>query len=95
MGMPTAFDCYNANFSRMGERDNNIFIGKVLHKTVIDLNEDGTRAAAVTAVIMTDECAPMPPENTYYVTLDRPFIYMIVDRQNSLPVFMGTVQTLN
>ncbi len=94
MGMPTAFDRYNANFSRMGESDNNISIGKVLHKTVIDLNEDGTRAAAVTAVIMNDGAA-MPPEETYYITLDRPFIYMIVDRQNSLPVFMGTVQTLN
>jgi serine protease inhibitor len=36
----------------------------------------------------------MPPENTYYVTLDRPFVYMIVDARTDLPVFMGTVQSL-
>ncbi len=94
MGMPTAFDSSAADFSRLGENPYNMYISTVLHKTEIDLNEKGTRAAAATVVMISDECAPMPPENTYYVTLDRPFVYMIVDARTDLPVFMGTVQSL-
>lgn len=94
MGMPTAFNSGLADFSGLGENSSNMYISEVLHKTEIDLNEKGTRAAAATVVIITDECAPAIPENTYYVTLDRPFIYMIVDSRTDLPVFMGTVQTM-
>ncbi|MEE5994105.1 MAG: serpin family protein [Oscillospiraceae bacterium] len=97
MGMPTAFDIDTADFSRMADPlpDHNICIDDVIHKTFIDVTEDGTRAAAATIVLMT-ECAtePPPPENPKYVTLNRPFVYYIVDTQTNLPVFMGTVESL-
>ena len=51
MGMPQAFDCRRADFSGMtGSRD--LFISAVIHKAYVDVNEQGTEAAAATAVLM-------------------------------------------
>lgn len=99
MGMPTAFNSTYADFSSMAQYTEEgveypLYIGDVLHKTCIDLNETGTRAAAVTAVMMEAGAAPDFEEPVYkYVTLDRPFVYMIVDN-NNIPLFMGTVQSV-
>ena len=64
-------------------------ISDVLHKTHIDLDSEGTLAAAVTAVIMKATGAFV--ENYKEVILDRPFVYMIVDTATDLPIFIGTV----
>lgn len=93
MGMVTAFDAYEADFNKMGKIIDpfieNICIGSVIHKTHIEVAEEGTRAAAVTAVIMAGEsCVPVPPKE---VRLDRPFVYMIVDTSSDIPVFIGTL----
>ncbi len=96
MGMPTAFDNTGlADFSNMGLCGGNptLYISKVIHKTDITVDNAGTKAAAVTAVIMND-CTAVAPEYIKYVTLDRPFVYMIVDKTTNLPIFMGTVQSL-
>lgn len=87
MGMPSAFD--NADFSKLAPQS--IFISKVIHKTHIDVFEEGTRAAAVTMVEANDAC-PAPPEKE--IILDRPFVYCIVDTETYLPVFMGTLMNL-
>ncbi|MBR6106782.1 MAG: serpin family protein [Oscillospiraceae bacterium] len=88
MGMPGAFS-EGADFRRMAKTDNGLlYIDKVLHKTHIEVDPKGTKAAAVTAVIMTNECDAETPEPKY-VILDRPFLYMIVDTETGLPVFMG------
>ena len=95
MGMPTAFDKNDADFSKMADPlpDRNISIDNVIHKTFIDLTEDGTRAASATIVMMTEEpTEPPPPEET--IILNRPFVYCIVDTETSLPMFIGTVETL-
>lgn len=52
------------------------------------MEEKGTRGGAATAVEMNTEAAP---EEQMVVTLDRPFVYMVVDTSSMLPVFMGTV----
>ena len=86
LGMPTAFTD-GADFSAMSNCD--LHIGTVIHKTFIEVAEKGTRAGAVTAVGMKEEgCAP-----TYkaVIKLERPFVYMIVDTANNLPLFVGTV----
>ena len=83
MGMQQAFE---ANADLSGMADGNLFIGNVLHKTHIDVDLDGTKAAAVTAVEV-DSCAPA--EDAVSVFLDRPFLYMILDTESNLPVFMG------
>lgn len=87
MGMPSAFD---GGFGKMSNMD--LLIGEVLHKSVIEVTQSGTRAAAVTAVSMDKGTAPMVEPKT--VTLDRPFIYFILDNETNLPIFMGTVTSL-
>ena len=89
LGMPSAFSGDTADFSKMAQSSHgNIYIGDVLHKTFISVDELGTKAGAVTKVQMNDESAPM---SEWVVTLNRPFIYMIIDNETNLPVFIGTV----
>ena len=88
LGMPIAFSPSEADFSRLGESSRgNIFIGEVLHKTFIAVDERGTKAGAVTKVEMRDESYV----ETKVVKLDRPFMYAIIDNSTNLPVFVGTV----
>ncbi len=89
LGMPSAFNSSTADFSKMAHSSRgNIFIGEVLHKTFISVDELGTKAGAVTKVEMNDECAPM---SEWIVNLNRPFVYMIIDNETNLPVFIGAV----
>ncbi len=92
MGMPDAFSPETADFTRLGEMSGgeNIYIGEVLHKTYIDVDERGTKAGAVTAISM--KCgSTLPIDEPKIVYLDRPFVYMIIDCENRVPVFMGTM----
>lgn len=90
MGMTDAFSVENADFSRMGTcEDGNLYIGRVLHKTHITVAEQGTRAGAATVVEMLCGSAYIPERKE--VVLDRPFVYMLVDRQENLPFFIGTL----
>lgn len=86
MGMNSAF-YEGADFSKMV----NIccHIDSVLHKTHIEVDEEGTKAAAVTSVGIVGDCAPIIPEKE--IILNRPFLYAIVDTETSLPVFIGTL----
>ena len=99
MGMGLPFDPENADLTGMVRpaedvADYNAYIGRVLHKTFIDVNREGTRAAAVTAIETLDACAAPMIEEPVYVYLDRPFVYGIVDNATGLPVFLGTVNQL-
>ena len=87
MGMTQAFSG-SADFSGMLP---GAFISDVLHKTFIEVTQAGTRAAAVTAVEMTKGAAPAAQKE---VVLDRPFLYMIVDTEYRLPIFIGIVNEL-
>ena len=98
MGMPGAFDLNTADFSRLGHDEDpgtNIYIGRVLHKTFIAVDELGTKAGAATVVEMLNGSAAPAESEIKYVTLDRPFFYMIIDRENNIPIFMGTVTDIN
>lgn len=91
MGMTDAFDQEKADFSGLGTSvDGNISIDRVLHKTYINVDEKGTKAGAVTIIEATDGCA-IEVEEPKEVILDRPFVYMIVDMENQVPLFVGTV----
>ena len=68
-----------------------LYISKVLHKTSIAVDERGTKAGAITAVEM-EAGGAAPNPNTVYLT--RPFLYMLVDLETNLPVFIGAVTTL-
>lgn len=90
MGMELPFDADHADFSGIGTSQiGNLCIGRVLHKTYISVAEDGTKAGAATAVEVAEECALS--EEPKHVTLDRPFIYMLIDCETNLPFFIGTM----
>ena len=93
IGINDAFNS-NADFSNMVESKKNmgIFISEVLQKTHISVDTEGTKAAAITSVEMSKSAMPLDDPKT--VKLDRPFVYMIVDNQNNMPVFIGTVVEL-
>ncbi len=87
MGITDAFDEEKADFSLLGySPEGNIFISKVIHKTFIEVDEKGTKAAAATVVEMTKEEALFESKE---ISFDRPFIYMIYDVENELPIFIG------
>lgn len=91
MGMGNAFT-ESADFSNMAVTANPLYISKVLHKTFIQVDRHGTKAAAVTSVEMvTESCAEY--EEPEYVILDRPFIYSIIDTETGLPIFIGVLNT--
>ncbi|MCL2342656.1 MAG: serpin family protein [Firmicutes bacterium] len=91
LGIPDAFNPDIADFSKMGTSpEGPLYIGKVLHKTFISVDELGTKAGAVTIVAM-DAGAAAPTEEPKTVRLNRPFVYAIVDNATNLPVFLGTV----
>ena len=93
MGMPDAFNKHNADFTRLGASETgNIFISRVLHKTKIAVDEKGTKAGSSTAVEMKTESRP---EFSQAVYLDRPFIYMLIDREANLPLFIGTMMDMD
>ena len=87
MGVKDAFDNKTADFSSLVE-SRDAYIATVVHKTFIEVDEKGTRAAASTLVGV-DTMSLMEP---YSVCLNRPFVYMIVDTETNLPLFIG-VQT--
>lgn len=93
MGMPSAFDEVKADFTRMhtGGPESDVYISYVKHKTFISVTEEGTRAGAVTAVMMANKGIMMDQKS---VILDRPFVYAIVDLRSGVPVFIGTVESL-
>lgn len=93
MGMQDAFDMYTADFTGMGQdtRGWNLYISQVLHKTYISVGEQGTKAGAVTAIAMNSGSSAGPVEQPKEVYLDRPFVYMLIDTENNLPFFIGTL----
>lgn len=88
MGMTDAFGP-NADFSNISVEDT--YISTVFQKAYIEVNRNGTKAAAVTAVGATQSASTVEYE---YVKLDRPFAYAIVDKDTGLPVFLGTVESV-
>ncbi len=91
MGMPSAFrspGSGGADFSGMtGQRD--LFISAVLHKAYVAVDEEGTEAAAATAVIM--KLTAAMPGALVRMTLDRPFLFLIRDRDSGTILFVGRV----
>ncbi len=88
LGMTDAFDDQKADFSGMDGILHNLFISLVYHKSFVAVDEDGTEAAAATAVVVDTTSIP---ENSFQLTLDRPFLFAIVDRPTGALLFFGRV----
>ena len=95
MGINLAFDPKNADFSGMANLQpmENLYIDKVFHKAWIETNEEGTEAAAATAVVITArECAFLgAPQKPKIFRADHPFILLIQDNKNRHILLMGRV----
>lgn len=88
MGLTNAFTAA-ADFSRMADAPQHI--DEVLHKTYLSIDEEGTEAAAATAVIMTKSARPVMGLT---VTLDRPYLMAIVDNETKCLLFLGVINTI-
>jgi serpin B len=88
LGMPTAFSGDDADFSGMTD-PSQLFISDVLHQVFIAVDEDGTEAAAATAVVMDFQMGVAGPPLT--LVLDRPFLFVIHDVAYGTPLFLGRV----
>jgi serpin B len=92
MGMPTAFNPDTADFSGMSPNALalQLHIKDVIHQANIDVVEEGTTAAAVTAVVVEAAASAVPVARvTFHV--DRPFLYFIHDNRSGAVLFMGRV----
>lgn len=87
MGMKTAFSGGLADFSKMDGKEKNLFIGDVIHKTFIAVDEKGTEAAGATAVVMR-AYASKPVENPKF-RADHPFLYLIKEKKSNTILFFG------
>ena len=91
MGITDAFSD-RADFSRMYDTEGNpgVQISEVIHKTFIEVNEQETKAAAATAVGIVETSLAID-DTEKYISLNRPFLYMLVDCDENIPLFIGTV----
>jgi serpin B len=89
LGMPLAFSP-DADFSGITTAQR-LRIDEVAHKAYIDVNEEGTEAAAATAVIIKASARFMNTEPPVEVIVDRPFRFAITDMESGLPLFLGRV----
>jgi len=89
LGMVVPFSG-SADFSRIST-DANLAISNVIHKTFIEVNEEGTEAAAVTAIVMESTSAG-GQTNNFYFTVDRPFVFAIKEKTDNTILFLGKVE---
>ncbi len=91
MGVTDLFDSTAADLRLLGSANGDqLYVSGVCHKTCIEVTEKGTKAAAVTSVDVNTADAMVEK----HITLDRPFLYLIVDTHACLPLFAGTVTEL-
>ncbi|KXZ55632.1 hypothetical protein GPECTOR_2g1182 [Gonium pectorale] len=85
LGVQAAFSP-GADFSRMAERG--LFVSDAVHKAVVEVDEEGTVAAAATRIMLTRSAMPEPPRELVF---DRPFAFIIRHNPTALPAFIGAV----
>lgn len=95
LGITDAFDPYGADFSNMVDLSKlggeNIYVGDALHKAVIEFSEDGIKAAAVTIFGLAETTAIIERKEPIEVKIDKPFMFIIRDKETGENWFTGTV----
>ena len=86
LGMPDVFDIERADLSGMS--DMAMYVSHVVHKAYVDVNEEGTEAAAATAGVVTLRSLP----STHSFVADHPFMFVIRDVRAGIPLFVGRVK---
>src|SRR5699024_6269181 len=88
LGMESAFN-KDANFSRMIQGNDPVWIGQVKQKTYIDVNEEGTEASAATSTEMETTSAPV--NKPFQMKVNRPFFIAITDDETGAILFIGSI----
>lgn len=91
LGMQSAFSPDQADLGAMLQSSRNAYISKVKHKAFVDLNEQGTEAAAATSTEIQVVSMPVP-SRTFHMVVDRPFFFAIRDNSTGALLFMGSIK---
>jgi len=91
LGCALAFDPDRADFSAMIAPPPKAYLSEVKHKSFVEVNEEGTEAAAVTSARMSLTSA-MPAAAPFQMTVDRPFLCAILDTPSGEILFLGAIQ---
>ncbi|CAF1065244.1 unnamed protein product [Rotaria sordida] len=92
LGMKDAFNRDKANFTGIVREKNNrdrLYISKVIHKAFIDVNEQGSEAAAATAVVIAISASVHQPSHPIEFKVDRPFLFFIRESRQNIVLFSG------
>ncbi len=89
LGMPSPFDPQRADFTGMNP-EGDLYISAVLHKAYVDVNEEGTEAAAATGIVVGVTSAPVDPPPVFRA--DHPFVYLIRDNSTQSLLFLGRLE---
>src|SRR5690625_2189545 len=94
MGMETALDPGKANFPHIVKESDDLYIDEVKQKTFIEVNEKGTEAAAATSIVVKETSAPINVE-TFFMEVNRPFLFVITDEETGAILFLGAISNPN
>lgn len=90
LGVGRAFDSENAELSNIGTSDDNLYVDDIYTRTILRVTEKGTSKGTAASIGSSNDTAA----KTHVITLDRPFVYMVVDCDNYLPIIIGAVNTI-
>ena len=91
LGLEDAFVPGAADFSLLGDNLDGYYLSQVIHAAKIEVNENGTKAAAATVAVGSGESGA-PPEDGITLIFDHPFLYGIADLETGIPLFLGTFE---
>ena len=95
LGMTDVFDAILADLSQMSDMEQKLFIGDAMHKADIQFTEKGIKAAAVTTIVTVMDSLKIEQGKPEEVIIDKPFLYVIRDKNTKEVWFVGTVYEPN
>lgn len=90
LGMPSAFN-EQADLTKLVKDSNDLYVSEVKHKSFIDVNEEGTEAAAATSIAIM-EMSATDQDEPFYMEVNRPFIISITDNETEANLFIGVIK---
>jgi len=93
LGVSTIFT-NDADFSKITPDSSDLRVSKAIHKTHFDVNENGVKAAAATAIELTEGVLLGVEQKNLQINMDESFIYGIYDNTTNLPIFIGSMNNM-